>query len=168
MGGIRKKQKKKSVACNYWVAKHCWSRHITGDTGCGTCLSPQKKFPSTLRMKEVKGCCPLALSHLAALLPAGQRGVTLDCTSALWSFCSKSAADLVSSFLAAMCKAGNLTFPLVSFSSRIATAWLCPCCSATAKGVKPSCETRKQNTRSKSKDTELHWTAQHCSHTETS
>lgn len=67
-----------------------------------------------------------------------QGPVTLDCTSALWSFCSSSAADLVSSFLAAMCSAGSRTLPLVSFSSRMATAWLCPCCSATARGVKPS------------------------------
>lgn len=43
MGGITKKQKKKCIACNYWVAKHCKSRYITGDTGQATCLSPQKK-----------------------------------------------------------------------------------------------------------------------------
>lgn len=63
---------------------------------------------------------------------------TLDWTSALWSFWSRSAADLVSSFRAAICNAGNRTLPLVSFSRRMATAWLCPCCSATARGVKPS------------------------------
>lgn len=70
--------------------------------------------------------------------PQMYEAFTLDCTSALWSFWSRSAADLVSSFLAAMCRAGSLTFPLVSFSKRMATAWLCPCWSATARGVKPS------------------------------
>lgn len=163
----RYKQKaKKCVACNYCVAKQGRSGNITGDTGLETHLSPPKKLPLTLKMKEAKAGCLLALSHMSALFPVGQHHVTLDCTSALWSFCSRSAADLVSSFLAAMCKAGNLTFPLVSFSSRIATAWLCPCCKATAKGVKPSCKRRKQNVLSMMKDTELQWTAQHHSHKE--
>lgn len=69
---------------------------------------------------------------------------TLDCTSALWSFWSRSAADLVSSFLAAICRAGSRTFPLVSFSKRMATAWLCPCWRATARGVKPSWQNRRK------------------------
>lgn len=69
---------------------------------------------------------------------------TLDCTSALWSFWSSRAADFVSSFRAAMCKAGRRTFPFVSFSKRMDTTWLWPCCSAIARGVKPSCKKKKQ------------------------
>lgn len=64
---------------------------------------------------------------------------TLDSTSALWSFCRRRAAALVSSFRAAMCSAGRRTFPFVSFSSSSETTWSWPCCSATARGVNPSC-----------------------------
>lgn len=35
-------------------------------------------------------------------------------------------------------RARNLTLPLVSFSRRMATAWLSPCWSAIARGIKPS------------------------------
>lgn len=49
-----------------------------------------------------------------------------------------SVAALQSSFLAAICKAGSRTFPLVSFSNRTATTLSCPCCIATASGVNPS------------------------------
>lgn len=52
--------------------------------------------------------------------------------------CNKSVAAFISSFLAAICKAGKRTFPLVSFSSNNATTRSCPCCKATANGVKPS------------------------------
>lgn len=65
-------------------------------------------------------------------------GRTLDWTSALWSFWRSRAADLVSSFRAAMCKAGRRTLPLVSFSRRMETTWLWPCWRAMARGVKPS------------------------------
>ena len=54
------------------------------------------------------------------------------------SFCKSRLADLVSSFLAAMCRAGNLTLPLESCSSSTDTTLSCPCCKATAKGVNPS------------------------------
>lgn len=64
--------------------------------------------------------------------------VTLDSTSALWSFWSSRAAALVSSLRAAMWSAGRRTFPLVSFSRSRETTWSWPCCSATASGVKPS------------------------------
>ncbi|KAJ8868894.1 hypothetical protein PR048_030435 [Dryococelus australis] len=40
---------------------------------------------------------------------------------------------IMSSFLAAMCRAGSRTLPRVSFSSRTATTLSCPCCIATAK-----------------------------------
>lgn len=86
--------------------------------------------------------CSLGITQemlaVRADLATDPTALTLDCTSALWSFWSRRAADLVSSFRAAMCRAGSLTFPLVSFSKRMATAWLCPCWSATARGVKPS------------------------------
>lgn len=78
-------------------------------------------------------------------LTVKQRHVrTFDWTSALWSFWSSSAADLVSSLRAAMCRAGRRTFPLVSFSSKTDTTWLWPCWRAMARGVKPSWEWREE------------------------
>lgn len=56
------------------------------------------------------------------------------------SFCSRRAADLVSSFFAAMCKAGSRTLPFVSCSRSTATTRSWPCCRATARGVNPSCK----------------------------
>lgn len=70
------------------------------------------------------------------------RQLTFDSTSALWSLCRRRAAAFVSSFRAAMCRAGRRTFPLVSFSSRRETTWSWPCCNATARGVKPSWNSR--------------------------
>lgn len=67
-------------------------------------------------------------------------GLTFDSTSALLSFCRSRAAAFVSSFRAAIWRAGRRTFPFVSFSSRSDTTWSWPCCRATASGVKPSCE----------------------------
>lgn len=64
--------------------------------------------------------------------------LTLDWTSALWSFWSSSAADLVSSLRAAMCRAGRRTLPLVSCSNSRETTELWPCWRAMASGVKPS------------------------------
>lgn len=66
--------------------------------------------------------------------------LTFDSTSALLSFCSSRAAAFVSSFRAAIWRAGRRTFPLVSFSSKSETTWSWPCCKATASGVKPSCK----------------------------
>lgn len=77
----------------------------------------------------------------------GDPGPTFDSTSALLSFCRSRAAALVSSFRAAMWRAGRRTFPFVSFSSRRDTTWSWPCCRATANGVKPSCE-HKDGSRS--------------------
>lgn len=73
--------------------------------------------------------------------------LTFDSTSALWSFCRSRAAALVSSLRAAMCRAGRRTFPFVSFSSSRETTWSWPCCKATAKGVKPSCNTQRDRQR---------------------
>ena len=56
-----------------------------------------------------------------------------------YSLLSNSDVALTSSFLAAMCRAESLSFPLASFSSKMATTLSLPCCSATAMGVKPSC-----------------------------
>lgn len=85
--------------------------------------------------------------HKAGVPDAGERQdglappwLTFDSTSALLSFCSSRAAAFVSSFRAAIWRAGRRTFPLVSFSSRSETTWSWPCCKATASGVKPSCE----------------------------
>lgn len=64
--------------------------------------------------------------------------LTLDWTSALWSFWSSSAADFVSSLRAAMCRAGRRTLPLVSCSNSRETTELWPCWRAMASGVKPS------------------------------
>ena len=64
--------------------------------------------------------------------------LTLDELSALCSFCSRRVAALTSSFLAAMCSAGSRTLPRESFSRSTATTRSCPCCRATASGVKPS------------------------------
>lgn len=70
--------------------------------------------------------------------------LTLDWTSALWSFWSSKAADLVSSLRAAMWSAGRRTLPFVSCSSSRETTWLWPCCRAMARGVKPSYKHRQQ------------------------
>lgn len=70
--------------------------------------------------------------------------LTLDSTSALWSFCRSRAAALVSSLRAAMCRAGRRTLPFVSFSSSRETTWSWPCWRATARGVKPSCVRRER------------------------
>lgn len=65
--------------------------------------------------------------------------LTFVCMSTLFcSFCSSRAADLTSSFLAAIWRAGRRTFPFVSCSSSTLTTRSCPCCRATARGVNPS------------------------------
>lgn len=70
--------------------------------------------------------------------------LTLDWTSALWSFWSSSAADFVSSLRAAMCRAGRRTLPLVSCSNSRETTELWPCWRAMASGVKPSWRSREE------------------------
>lgn len=54
--------------------------------------------------------------------------------------CRRRVAALVSSFFAAMCRAGSRTLPRVSFSRRMATTRSWPCWRATASGVNPSCK----------------------------
>lgn len=89
-------------------------------------------------------------------------GRTLDWTSALWSFWRSSAADFVSSFRAAMCRAGRRTLPLVSFSRSMETTWLWPCWRAMASGVKPSWrrDTFISTANSSSSSSRLQWSQQ--------
>lgn len=79
--------------------------------------------------------------------PSATPSLTLDWTSALWSFWSSSAADFVSSLRAAMCRAGRRTLPLVSCSSSRETTELWPCWRAMASGVKPSWRSTEEGTR---------------------
>lgn len=92
--------------------------------------------------------CALALHHSH---PSFNFSLTLDWTSALWSFWSSSAADLVSSLRAAMCRAGRRTLPLVSCSNSRETTELWPCWREIASGVKPSWRSRgEEHKKSKS------------------
>lgn len=103
-------------------------------SGERSCWKPPANPASSQGDEKMRGRClkgPAAPAVLSSSL-------TLDSTSALWSFCSSSAAALVSSLRAAMCRAGSRTFPLVSFSRSRETTWSWPCWSATARGVKPS------------------------------
>ena len=97
------------------------------------CVTAAKYF--TLR--DIFTGCNTRGQHL--IKPFFFLQLTFDSTSALWSFCRSRAAAFVSSLRAAMWSAGRRTFPFVSFSSNRETTWSWPCCKATARGVKPSC-----------------------------
>jgi len=96
-------------------------------------LSEKETFKEILKYQNNQLKIHLQSWTISAVL------LTLDSTSALWSFCRSRAAALVSSLRAAMCRAGRRTLPFVSFSSSKETTWSWPCWRATARGVKPSC-----------------------------
>jgi len=81
----------------------------------------------------------ISRSSVSMVAEVNIHGLYIEALDIELSTCSRRAAALQSSFLAAMCKAGSRTLPRVSFSRSTATTLSWPCCIATARGVNPSC-----------------------------
>lgn len=100
-------------------------RHgVTAMAGTGNMFSSLFSDGTSLpggRLGVPEGCLSDLRQGCERLRRSG--GPTFDSTSALVSFCRSRAAAFVSSFRAAMWRAGRRTLPFVSFSSRRDTTW---------------------------------------------
>lgn len=131
----------------YIIKRFFFTFHLPAASCCkrpSSCMLPS--IPPSLFHFIITASPALHNSH-----PSFNFSLTLDWTSALWSFWSSSAADLVSSLRAAMCRAGRRTLPLVSCSNSRETTELWPCWREIASGVKPSWRSRgEEHKKSKS------------------